>query len=305
MNRTIKVEAFSRNGRRIIATVVNHMKSSKYTFAMVEAGDASLADIAIVDDGDPEMRQPMADLLARSPSVKVIYLVAAASANPGRRHELMGIHLVSHLMPMMEVVARTIGATELAGQPATLAPQNNKIVQLVPKQRPEKLRALVVDDSPTVRMQLVKIIERMGLDCEAAAGGEAALQKLARQTYHMIFVDVVMPDMDGYRLTREIKRNPDHKSTPVVILTSKSSPFDRARGALAGCDTYLTKPVELKRLFEATSQCLRKSMAVSDLSDWVLDPLAPVVQPMASSPSDTSRHRSAAPVNSLAKSSFH
>jgi two-component system, cell cycle response regulator len=288
---TFKVKVFSRTGIRIIATVVTHVKSAKYIFSMADTDENSPADIAIVDDSDAEMRQAVDAWRARNPALKVIYLVATAGQPDRHRHELLRMHLVSHLMPLMEAVARTIVATEAAGLPAAPATAPKNIVQLVTRPRPERLRALVVDDNPTVRMQLVMVIERMGLDCDTADGGEAALQKLAQQSYHMIYVDVVMPDMDGYRLTREIKRSRDHKSTPVVILTSKSSPFDRARGALAGCDTYLTKPVELKRLFEATSQCLRKSMAVSDLSDWIADPFIAASLPAVSAPEIALAHQ--------------
>jgi DNA-binding response OmpR family regulator len=153
------------------------------------------------------------------------------------------------------------------------------VVRLAVKPQKERLRALVVDDSPTVRAQLVQIIERIGMKCDAAAGGREALNLLAEKSYHIIYVDVVMPDMDGYKLTREIKRNAEYKSTPVIILTSQSSPFDRARGALAGCDTFLTKPVDLKRFYEASAKMLRKSMAVDDLGSWITDPTLPVPTP--------------------------
>ena len=63
-----------------------------------------------------------------------------------------------------------------------------------------------------------------------------------------------------------------HNKAPVIILTSQSSPFDRARGALAGCDIYLTKPVGVKQFYAATTKALRKSMAVDDLSEWLTDP---------------------------------
>ena len=300
-NNTFNVIAFTRTGLRIIATVVSHIKSENYVFSMVDANESSLADIAIVDDIDPEMRQAADALLLRNRALKVIYLVGTGGRPDGQRHELLRTHLVSHLMPLMEVVARMLVATQTSRSlPAAAATIPNRIVQLVPKPRPDRLRALVVDDNPTVRLQLVKVIERMGLDCDTAEGGESALQKLAQQSYNMIYVDVVMPDMDGYKLTREIKRNRDHKSTPVVILTSKSSPFDRARGALAGCDTYLTKPVELKRLYEATSQCLKKSMAVADLTDWIVDPSLPAQQPPASPAASPPVHQ---PVQMLQRSS--
>lgn len=134
------------------------------------------------------------------------------------------------------------------------------------------LRALVVDDSPTVRAQLSNVILRIGMRCDQADGAAAALARLDGGHYDLIVVDVLMPNMDGYKLTREIKRGRAHKHTPVIILTSQSSPFDRARGALAGCDIYLTKPVGSKAFFEAATKALRKSMAVGDLSPWISEP---------------------------------
>ncbi|HET7868073.1 MAG TPA: response regulator [Burkholderiaceae bacterium] len=139
----------------------------------------------------------------------------------------------------------------------------------------QPLRALVVDDSPTVRTQLSNVIMRIGMQCDLADGAAEALARLDAAHYDLIVVDVLMPDMDGYKLTREIKRGRTHKHAPVIILTSQSSPFDRARGALAGCDIYLAKPVGVKAFFEAATKALRKSMAVDDLSPWLTEPGAP------------------------------
>lgn len=174
------------------------------------------------------------------------------------------------------------------------------VVRLAVKPQKERLRALVVDDSPTVRAQLVQIIERIGMKCDAAAGGREALNLLAEKSYHIIYVDVVMPDMDGYKLTREIKRNAEYKSTPVIILTSQSSPFDRARGALAGCDTFLTKPVDLKRFYDASAKMLRKSMAVDDLGSWITDPTVAVSIPAPAAAQATPQNGQAGNISSIA-----
>ncbi len=136
----------------------------------------------------------------------------------------------------------------------------------------QPLRALVVDDSSVVRAQLSNVIARIGMQCDLADGAAAALARLDGGHYDLIVVDVLMPDMDGYKLTREIKRGRAHKHTPVIILTSQSSPFDRARGALAGCDIFLVKPVGLKAFYDAATKALRKSMAVDDLSLWLTEP---------------------------------
>jgi CheY-like chemotaxis protein len=162
--------------------------------------------------------------------------------------------------------------TQIAQQ-APAAPKSN-LVALPSAVGPdgsliERLRVLVVDDSPTVRQQLAQAFNRMGIISEVAASAAEALSRLAETSFNLALIDVVMPEMDGYKLTKEIKRNKACKQMPVIILTSKSSPFDLARGALAGCDTYLTKPVPLKDLEAAVVKQLRKALAIDDISGLI------------------------------------
>jgi twitching motility two-component system response regulator PilG len=112
------------------------------------------------------------------------------------------------------------------------------------------LRVLVIDDSETVRKQLEIALGDQGIDVQTAETGELGLHMLSTGQFDLIFLDVVLPGADGYQICRTIKKNKARQRTPVVMLTSKSSPFDRVKGSLAGCDTYLTKPVELRRLVE-------------------------------------------------------
>ena len=120
-------------------------------------------------------------------------------------------------------------------------------------------RVLIVDDSPTVRRQLALALQRMGIESEGAGSAAEARAALAARRYDLAFVDVVMPDLDGFRFTRELKRDPALRAMPVIILTSRSSPFDLARGALAGCNTYLVKPVTLQSLRETLARHIRLS----------------------------------------------
>ncbi|UCE30531.1 MAG: response regulator, partial [Burkholderiales bacterium] len=120
-------------------------------------------------------------------------------------------------------------------------------------------------DSPTVRQQMLAALTRMGMACEIASSGPEAMARLAEGHFDITLVDVVMPDMDGYRLTREIKRNKHLRDMPVIILTSRGSPFDHARGALAGCDAYLKKPVPLRQLEAALAKTLRRALAIDDI----------------------------------------
>jgi two-component system cell cycle response regulator len=108
----------------------------------------------------------------------------------------------------------------------------------------EALRALVVDDSPTVTRQLELELRKFNIQSEIADTGEAAIKLLERHKYDIIFLDVILPRTDGYQICKQIRKTTHTRHTPVIMLTSKSSPFDRVRGSLAGCSTYLTKPVD-------------------------------------------------------------
>lgn len=103
---------------------------------------------------------------------------------------------------------------------------------------------MVVDDSPPVRKQLELELKLLGARVEMAENGEQAMEMSQDKIYDMIFLDVVMPGIDGYKVCKAIKRNSRTKNTPVIMLTGKSSPFDKVKGTLAGCDTYLTKPLQ-------------------------------------------------------------
>jgi len=109
-------------------------------------------------------------------------------------------------------------------------------------------RALIVDDSESVRRQLREFLKRQYLNVDEASSATEALQKADEKSYDIIFLDIVMPEMDGYKACKKIKKSKHCGETPVVMLTSKSSTFNKARGILAGCDAYLTKPVKVPLL---------------------------------------------------------
>ena len=93
---------------------------------------------------------------------------------------------------------------------------------------------------------------------DLADSAEAAMRLLEHGRYDLAFLDVVMPGTDGYELCRRIKHNSDLRGMPVLMLTSRSSPFDRARGALSGCDSYLVKPITWDIFSQAVDKALLK-----------------------------------------------
>ncbi|MDX5374609.1 MAG: response regulator [Gammaproteobacteria bacterium] len=109
---------------------------------------------------------------------------------------------------------------------------------------PAQYRAMVVDDSLPVRKQLEIELRMLGAEVAHAENGEQAMALSQDGDYDIIFLDVMMPGIDGYKVCKAIKRDQRTRNTPVVMLTGKSSPFDKVKGTLAGCDTYLTKPLQ-------------------------------------------------------------
>ncbi|MFK8026526.1 MAG: response regulator [Gammaproteobacteria bacterium] len=112
------------------------------------------------------------------------------------------------------------------------------------KNNESKRAVLVVDDSLPVRQALEMKLTLMDYQVELATNGQQAMDLIDEKYYDSIFLDVVMPGVDGYEVCKKVKRNKKTKNIPVIMLTSKSSPFDKVKGKLAGCDSYLTKPVE-------------------------------------------------------------
>lgn len=116
------------------------------------------------------------------------------------------------------------------------------------------LRILVVDDSTTIRRSAESMLVNAGYDVVTAENGFEALSMVARHNPDLIFVDIMMPRLDGYQTCAIIKNNSEYRSTPVVMLTSKDGLFDQARGRVVGSDLYLTKPFTKEELLAAVKQ---------------------------------------------------
>jgi two-component system, cell cycle response regulator len=112
----------------------------------------------------------------------------------------------------------------------------------------QAFRVLAVDDSPLMRTFLQTKLQPYGIAPDFAVTGEEALFKLSSQRFDLIFLDVMLPGMDGYDVCKAIKKNKESAKTKVIMLTSRDKTFDKIRGTMAGCDGYLTKPVDEMKL---------------------------------------------------------
>ena len=112
------------------------------------------------------------------------------------------------------------------------------------------VRVMVIDDSNTIRRSAEIFLMQAGCQVILAENGFDALAKIADHQPDLIFVDIMMPRLDGYQTCALIKKNAKHKTTPVIMLSSKDSLFDRARGRMVGSDEYLTKPFSKESLLK-------------------------------------------------------
>ena len=115
------------------------------------------------------------------------------------------------------------------------------------------LKILVVDDSKTIRRTAETLLTKEGCQVFTAIDGFDALSKIADHQPDLIFVDIMMPRLDGYETCSLIKHNKIFRETPVIMLSSKDGLFDRARGRIVGSEQYLTKPFTKDELLGAIS----------------------------------------------------
>jgi twitching motility two-component system response regulator PilG len=119
-------------------------------------------------------------------------------------------------------------------------------------------KVMVIDDSNTIRRSAEIFLVQAGCEVLLAEDGFDALAKIADHRPDVIFVDIMMPRLDGYQTCALIKKNPRFQGTPVIMLSSKDGLFDRARGRLVGSDEYLTKPFSKDTLLQAVRRHARR-----------------------------------------------
>ncbi len=121
------------------------------------------------------------------------------------------------------------------------------------------IKVLVVDDSKTIRRTAENLLKRAGCEVTTAADGFEALAKIVDNHPDVIFVDIMMPRLNGYQTCSLIKSNQALRDTPVIMLSSKDGLFDRAKGRMVGAEQYLTKPFTRAELIGAIRRHVQKA----------------------------------------------
>lgn len=120
------------------------------------------------------------------------------------------------------------------------------------------MKVMIIDDSKTIRRTAETLLKKEGCEVVTATNGFEALSKINDQNPDIIFVDIMMPRLDGYQTCALIKNNQVFKTTPVIMLSSKDGLFDKAKGRIVGSEQYLTKPFTKDELLGAIRTHVRK-----------------------------------------------
>ena len=248
--------------RNVLKNIFKLSLYRAYTYTLISVEEPS--QILIVDADDPaalaEWRawrnKSAAQSLAGAASSRTPTVMVSKDPPPAND--------AAHYLRRPFIATRVFGVLDqVAAQAPSAAPERmigeEPALASPAVAQPPAPTALVVDDSSTIRKQLELEFKLLGVQVNAVESGEQAFEALARNDYDLIFLDVVLPGIDGYQICKTIKKDKARKKTPVIMLTSKSSPFDRVKGALAGCDTYLTKPVKQSAFQKTVRKYLKLS----------------------------------------------
>ncbi len=273
---SVEVIGFSQTELMALASVFELSSRRVPKFARHNA-PGTPPDILLVDANDMEaVRQ----LLERNASGQIPTILIGDSnrgtnwpvlPRPIRWMKLFQAFDAAVAAPSAEVIAKPVevpappkfAAAAQASTPATnpapevsAAKATGAVSGAWQAQNPRADWVLVVDDNQTVREFMKSKLAAFSFNVDYAESGEQAIGYTGQKHYACIFLDVVMPGIDGYQVCKLIKSNRSAQKTAVVMLTSKDSPFDKIRGSMSGCDAYLTKPVDEEKLLETIAKFL-------------------------------------------------
>lgn len=123
-------------------------------------------------------------------------------------------------------------------------------------------KVLIADDEPHIRLlleQSLEELEQQGVELLAADNGKHALEVIRKERPGLVFLDIMMPRMNGFDVCRAAKDDPETKGIRIILLTAKGQEFDRQKGSDAGADLYMTKPFDPDEVLEKARELLRLS----------------------------------------------
>lgn len=211
----------------VIKSIIKLTPSLSDKFKVLENNFYQTADLLFIDADNKESVALWQKLIIEKPSITAILVTAKKTLEFNELAITYPIVINSVLSILSSAIQQQLNFSKQYGNP---------------DQETKKL--LIVDDSLAVlkymEQKIPSLQENFSMVMDFADSGKSAMEKIKSQSYNLVFLDVVMPDVDGYKICKWIKKV--RPKTRVIMLTSKKSPFDKVRGSMSGCDAYITKP---------------------------------------------------------------
>ena len=233
---------------RWLQQIVETSQSQALRFVRYVGSPETAPDIVLIDSDTPQALQSWAGFLKAKAQGKTISGIVLAREQPADNPKYFIQRPVSatRLLAILEKVvieehgAPRDAASVSADDTITRTDTGTRGVQT------KGVKALVVDASFPVRTQLKNALKPIASHVDLAQTGEEAIELINNKRYDIIFLEVMLPGIDGYEICRMIKRDPKKRTTPVVLIVASASPAESIKGklALATCDTYLWKPLQ-------------------------------------------------------------
>lgn len=125
----------------------------------------------------------------------------------------------------------------------------------------KKKRILIVEDEESLLKLETVLLTVKGFDVVAAFSGTVALEKLAQETFDLVLLDIMLPDIDGFEVCQKIRSNPRSATVPIIMLTARKTQVDQDRGALCGANSYLIKPFKSAMIIDEINRLLQPAGA--------------------------------------------
>jgi CheY-like chemotaxis protein len=259
-----RVAAFGLGARlqRIAEIVFRHARHNPYRFQVVASREPDDFDLALVDMTTQGARDIARTLrgLARARTVVTV----GRRQDPTRVCDDLVLHrfalnLLTVLNRVVEQHRVAVSVRHEAAAPLSAGMRPSEVLERALGRRP---RVLLIDPSPVARRQLSLALATLGLDAEGVGTAAEARDILALRRYEGVLLDSELPDANGLSIVRDLRRDPAWRCTPTIVLTRRSSPWDKLKAAAAGCDAYLVKPSSTSVLKATVLRCIERGSPV-------------------------------------------
>lgn len=241
----------------MVRSLMNVVASRGLAYTLAENVEQSASAELVIVDADNHVAMTMFDTLRqhRRGVIGIMVTRGSVSEDDGQiwiRRPLNSMKLLTAL-----------GKADMLINPGKSAVRNRNRNAIATSENLQGARVLVIDASAALRKQMVLALRVQGVQVFTAESGEAGLHILSRNYFDIVILDAVLPGADGYQICKTIKKNRQNDAVTVIMLSSNSSALGRFKARLAGCDAYLAKPVEFRRLIDVLCESHAASQSTS------------------------------------------